>query len=190
VAAFSLAELVVVVGLVATLSAAAVPATLSGLSELQALGAVRYVFGRLQQARLEAIVRGRNTALRFTRGADGFQYAAYIDGNGDGVRASDIDEHIDTPILWPERLSERFSRVEFGALAGLPAVDGSAAPGDDPVRLGASDMVSFTPFGTATSGSLYILGPGHAQYAIRVFGETAKVRILRFDVRSGRWLPQ
>ena len=53
---------------------------------------------------------------------------------------------------------------------------------------GATELA--TPFGTATSGSLYILGPGHAQYAIRVFGETAKVRILRFDVRSGRWLPQ
>jgi hypothetical protein len=50
-------------------------------------------------------------------------------------------------------------------------------------------MVSFTAQGTATPGSLYIRGSGRAQFVVRIFGETGKTRILRFDPRSGTWKP-
>jgi hypothetical protein len=50
-------------------------------------------------------------------------------------------------------------------------------------------MVVFTPLGTATAGSLYILGGTRRQYALRIFAETGRSRVLRFDARSGTWTP-
>ena len=47
----------------------------------------------------------------------------------------------------------------------------------------------FTPLGTATTGTLYILGRGGAQYAVRIFGETGKTRLLKFDRPAARWNP-
>jgi hypothetical protein len=81
--------------------------------------------------------------------------------------------------------------VDFGALPDLPAIDaGSPAPGDDPIRFGASRMVSFSALGTSSSGTLYIRGRGDTQYAIRLVGATARVRMYRFDPRSHEWQPR
>jgi hypothetical protein len=126
--------------------------------------------------------------MRFTRSSESYTYAIYADGNGDGVRSVDIERGIDTPIQFDEHLTDQFPGVEFGALPGLPAVDPSSPPpGEDPIRLGPSDMAVFTPLGTSTPGSLYVLGRNSTQYAIRVFGETGKTRILRFNVRTRAW---
>jgi hypothetical protein len=49
--------------------------------------------------------------------------------------------------------------------------------------------VSFAPQGSASSGSIYVLGRAGSQYVIRVFGETGKTRILRYDAALRRWMP-
>jgi len=190
VAAFSLIELVFVVGLAATLGAAAVPQLLTSLDDIRAAAAARYLAGRLQLAKMEAVGRGRSVALRFVRSGGSFSFAAYADGNRDGVRSHDIQEGIDWLLQGSERLPDRFAGVDFGALTGLPPADPSGtAPGADPIRLGSSDMVSFSPLGTSTTGTLYLKGRRDAQYAVRVFGETGKARTLKFNRRSGEWKP-
>jgi type II secretory pathway pseudopilin PulG len=190
VAASSLIELVFVVGLAATISAAALPSLLASADDMRAEAAARYLSSRLQQVRMEAALRGRAAALRVARAGSAYTLAVYVDGNRDGIRARDIQDGIDWQLQPSERLPDRFSGVDFGALPGLPPVDPSGAPpGTDPIRLGSSDMVSFSPTGTCTSGSLYIKGKNAAQYVVRVFGETGKVRTLKFNPRSGEWKP-
>jgi hypothetical protein len=185
----SLIEVVFVAGVAATIGAVAIPSMLSGLDEFRTLGAVRYVSSRLQQTRMEAVVRTANTAIRFTQVGEAYSYAVYMDGNEDGVRTLDIERGIDREIRRQERLSDQFPGVDFGAIPGLPAVDpGGAAPGSDPLRIGSSDLLSFTALGTATSGSLYIRGARSTQYVVRVLGETGRTRILRFDTKTGRWV--
>lgn len=186
---YSLVELMVVAGLIATATAVAVPQTLAALDDSRTRGAARYVATRLQRARMDAVMRSVNVGLKFTAANGRYSYAVYVDGNGNGVRTSDISSGAD-PLLMPaERLADNFTNVEFGALPGLPAIDsGSSAPGADPIRLGASDIASFTALGTSTSGTVYIRGQ-RAQYAVRIFGDTAKTRVLRFDARSNRWIP-
>jgi hypothetical protein len=126
--------------------------------------------------------------MRFTKSGASYTYGIYVDGNGDGVRSADIDRGVDRPIQRDEQLMDQFPGVEFGTLPELPAVDASGPPpGDDPIRLGAGDMAVFTPSGTSTPGSLYILGRNRTQYVIRMFGETGKTRILKFNVRSRLW---
>jgi len=181
---------VFVLGLGATLSAMAVPAFLTGQDELRAAGAATYVAARFQRARLEAVTRSETVAVQFTQDGSGYVFAAYVDGNGNGVLTRDIQRAIDRPIGGAERLPDLFRGVEFGAIAGLPAIDpGGTPPGTDPIRLGAGSLASFTASGTASSGTVYIKSSGGAQYAVRVFGDTGKTRRLKFDRGDRTWKP-
>ena len=117
-------------------------------------------------------------------------YAVYLDGNRNGVRSADISDGVDPEIHKEERLSDLFPGVDFGAVPGLPSVEpGSPPPGDDPVRFGSTSMAVFSALGTSTPGSLYIRGRRDAQYAVRLFGQTGKIRVLKFNPRTRVWRP-
>jgi type II secretory pathway pseudopilin PulG len=188
VPAFSLIELLFVVGLAATLAAAAVPQLDASMDEFRAAGAARHVASRLQQARVRAITRSRDTALRVTKDARGYVMAVIEDGNRNGVLSRDIQDGIDTIVSPTERLNDQFPGVDFGAVPAIPGVEGSTPPGSDPVRLGSSDAATFTAIGTATAGSLYLRSRGNAQYVVRIYGETGRTRILRYNPRTHTWL--
>jgi len=139
---------------------------------------------------MEAVAKGANTALVFSTVDRDVVFTPFLDGNRNGVRSLDIRQGLDRPLGRSERLADQFPGIDFGTLPDLPAVDAStAAPGADPIRLGTANMVSFTPDGTATPGSLYLRGRGSTQLVVRVFGETGKTRILRFELRSRTWNP-
>jgi hypothetical protein len=187
---YSVLELVFVLSLSLTVAAAAVPQFQNGLDAYRAAGAARYIAGRLQRARMEAVLRSVEVALRFSSSSAGVSYAVYVDGNGNGVLSTDIQSGVDRMIVAPERLRDNFAGVDFGAIPGLPPVDaGGTAPGSNPVRLGSGSSASFSPDGTSSSGSLYILGARNTQFVVRLYGETAKVRVLRFDNRTHQWRP-
>jgi type II secretory pathway pseudopilin PulG len=189
-AGFSLIELALVAGLMATATAVATPLMLTALDDFKTLGAVRHISGLLQQARMQAALRHADVGMRFTLSGSLYTYAVYVDGNGNGVRSRDISNGVDREIRRPERLTDQFSGIDFGTLPGLPAVDASSSPpGTDPIRLGSSNLAVFTNAGTSTSGSLYIRGRRNVQYVIRVFGETGKTRILRLDPGTRQWKP-
>lgn len=189
-AAFSFIEILLVLGTAATVSAVAVPQTLATLDDSRTAAAARYVSARLQRTRMEAVSRNGSAALRFTFMSDHYDFAAYVDGNRNGVLSRDIQAGIDQVIQPADRLTDHFPGVDFGAVPDLPPVDStSTPPGSDPIRLGASDMVTFTSIGTATSGSLYIRGRRDTQYVVRVYGETGKTRVLKFNAGSGQWMP-
>ena len=185
---YSLIEIVFVAGLSTTLAAMAVPQMLSGLDEYRAAGAARYIATRLQRTRTLAITRSAIVSMRFTSAGSSYSYAEYVDGNGNGVLAREILSGVDRAVGAPEQLSHQFTRVDFGTLPGLPPIDaGGTAPGSDPIRLGSANSASFSPLGSATPGTVYILGRGGAQYAVRIFGETGKTRLLKFDRQTRRW---
>ena len=186
-AAFSLIELLFVLGVAATLTSVAVPQLSASLDEVRSAGAARHIAARLQQARVRALTRSRATALRIQADAGGYSISVYEDGNGNGVLASDIASGTDAPVGPPERLPELYTGVDFGALPGIPGAEGSVAPGTDPIRLGSADSVTFTPVGTATAGSLYLHGRTSTQYVVRIYGETGRTRILRYSPITRRW---
>jgi len=184
---YSALELLFATTLVAILSSVAVPQMLAAVDESRTIGAVRYLASRLQRARMEAVLRSAVVCLRFTTDASGYTFAVYVDGNGNGVLATDIQHGTDRLVNTPERLSDRFLGVDVGVLPNVPAIDaGSAPPNGDPLKLGASNAVSFSPQGTSSSGSVYVRGRGRTQYAIRVFGETGRVRVLRFNASTNQ----
>jgi Type II transport protein GspH len=188
-AGYSVVELLFALGLLLTLSAVAVPQALVVVDDYRTLGAVRYVTGRLQDARVEAITRGVDIGLRFVE-TGGYTMTPYLDGNGTGVLSRDIATGADPPLSTPVRLSDLFAGVDFGLADGLPPVEsGSPAPAGDPIKLGASDILSFGPLGSCSPGSLYLKGPDGQQYVIRLYGATGRVRVLTFDRRTRRWRP-
>jgi hypothetical protein len=171
-----------------TLSAAAVPEYLIAVDEARANGAAHHISGRLQRARMEAVLRSAMVGMQFTQTAGGYSYAVYVDGNGNGVLTRDIQHGADRLIVAAERLPGQFTGVEFGAIPGLPAVDsGGVAPGADPIRLGAGNIASFSALGTSSSGTVYIRSRRDAQYAVRISGETGRTRMWKFEPRTGRW---
>ena len=172
-----------------TLSASAVPGYLSALDDVRTSGAAHHLSARLQRARMEAVRRSAMVGLQFTQTPDGhYRYALYVDGNRNGVLTDDIQQGVDRLITATERLPDQFSGVEFGAIPALPAVDaGGKPPGADPIRLGAGNIASFSAVGTATSGTVYIRGRRGSQYAVRIFGETGKSRLLKFEPKAGKW---
>jgi type II secretory pathway pseudopilin PulG len=187
---YTLLELVFVAALGLTATAAAVPQYLSAVDDFRAAGAARYMAARFQRARMEAVMRSATVALQFTETPDGYSYAVYVDGNRNGVLTRDIQRGVDRLVGPPEQLPDQFAGVEFGAIPGLPPVDaGGTAPGTDPIRLGAGNLASFSAAGTASSGTVYIRSRRDAQYAVRIFGETGRIRMLKFDRGARQWRP-
>jgi type II secretory pathway pseudopilin PulG len=185
---YSLIELMAALSLVTTLAGIAVPQILAALDDFRAYGAARYMSGRLYQARMDAVARISNAAVRFRRDGESYAFAVYLDGNRNGVRSADITRGIDREIQKSQRLVDLFPGVDFGVVAGLPSVEpGSPPPGDDPIRFGSASMASFTALGASTPGSLYIRGRRDAQYVVRVFGQTGKIRVLKFNPRTRQW---
>jgi hypothetical protein len=105
----------------------------------------------------------------------------YVDGNRNGVRTRDIERQVDRPIGPAERLGSRFPGVSIGVMPGIE-IDA------DPVQIGATNVMTFTPLGTATSGTVYVRGRGAVQYAVRVLGATGRTRVLRYDPDTRTWL--
>jgi hypothetical protein len=97
------------------------------------------------------------------------------------VLARDILAGADAPFQPPVRLGDLFAHVAI-ALAGT-------GDGADPVQLsGGARLLSFTPLGTATAGSIYVRGADGSQFAVRVVGATGRTRIVRYDERRGSWI--
>jgi hypothetical protein len=176
------------ISILVTLAAMTLPQLLSGLDDVRAGMAARYLAHRMGLARLEAIKRSARVGFRFESAGDGYRYAAYLDGNGNGLRTADITAGIDPILGEGERIGDRFAGVSFSLGDGIPDVDGSVAPGASPVRFGSAGILTFTPLGTASSGTVYIRSRTGAQYAVRVLGVSARTRVLHFDTGQARWV--
>jgi Tfp pilus assembly protein FimT len=165
--------------LLALCATMAIPQASTLIDRARATAGARYLAGRMALARAEAVSRSTSVALRFEDGPDGIAFSVYLDGNRNGVLTRDIDAGVDRPLDRAVRLWELFPGVTIGV---TPATGES-----DPVQVGASNLLSFTPAGTATAGTVYIRGRDGSQLAVRVLGATGRTRVLRFDPRRAAW---
>ena len=164
------------------MAAMAIPQVLAGMDRARTVGAARYFAQRCGAARMQAITRSANVAIRFQPRDEDYVMQMFVDRNDNGVRIADIDSGVDTPLTEPASLQRDFPGVRIGIAPDLPI-------GSDPVKVGSGGLMSFTPLGTATPGSIFIVGKDGTQFAVRVLGATARTRLERYDARARRWLP-
>ena len=105
------------------------------------------------------------------------------------MRQTDIARGIDEPVDAPFRLREPFPGVRVARNAAVPSIgSGGAGAGDaGAVRLGAGGTLTMSPLGTATGGTIYLLGRGGRQAAVRVLAATGRVRVMTYDAGEGEW---
>jgi prepilin-type N-terminal cleavage/methylation domain-containing protein len=188
---YSLIEVLVATMLLVIVTAMAVPIVLYSAEYSRAAGAARYVAARMGTVRMEALKRSTYVALRFEDEDGHYRFSTYIDGNGNGIRSSEVARQIDFPLGRADQLEDHFPGVTFGFYDDvLPVMPDDALIGGDPIRIGRSEFLSFSPLGSATSGTLYVRGQGKQQFAVRVLGVTGRVSVLRFDFQNRRWTGQ
>ena len=142
--------------------------------------AARYFASRLGLARVQAVSRGAAIGLRFDPDPRGITFSVFQDGNGNGIRSADILAGIDSQIEQAVALSDHFPGADIGLTPNSPV--------NDPVQIGRTNILTFTPVGTATSGTIYISDRAGTQWAVRVLGATGRTRVLRYDASTQGWL--
>jgi prepilin-type N-terminal cleavage/methylation domain-containing protein len=176
---YSLAEVLVALGILAVLGGIGLSGLQNFWEDAKLLGVARVFRGHFMRARSVAARSGVYTAIRFEAEPDGLYYSLYRDGNYNGVLSSDIAAGRDRLLEGPYRLDGDVSGVRVGIIPGFPAPPPERGVIDpsDPVRFGRSNMLSFSPLGTATPGTFY-LATHRTQAAVRVTGASARVRVM------------
>jgi len=187
----ALIDLIVAVALCFILAAIAVPVVGGTLDRERTIVGTQYLAGQLQRARLEALKRAQAVAVRLEVVGERTQFRLYADANGNGVLQKDIDNGTDPPLTPLQWLDDQARDISLRVNQAATEVSGTStlAPGDDPLRIGSSALLTFSPLGSATSGTLYVSAHRGPQMAIRVFGATGRVRVLTFDAQARQWRP-
>jgi len=182
---YSLVESVVVLALVVAASAVATPIGQSAVDGMKPRQAAGFMASQFRLARQRAALTGMARALVFDWSAGRWSFRLCTDGNGNGVRRSELggEDACEAGIL---DLAAMFSGARIDVDPSVP--DPGGGPGSaDPVRFGASDVLTFSPTGSATAGTLYLQGVRGDQYAVRIAGITSRIRVLFFDEHSHTW---
>ena len=185
----ALLDTLVASALCMTMAAIAVPAIGGSLDRERTIVGAQYLAGQLQRARLESLKQARSVAVRLEIVDERARLQLFADGNGNGVSQRDIDRAIDLPLTPLEYLDDRSRDVSLRINQRIVAISGAGhlEPGDDPLRIGNTALLAFSPLGGATSGTLYVAAHRGPQMAIRVFGGTGRVRVLMFDAQARQW---
>lgn len=177
---FSLVEIMVVLVIAVILFVASLPRIAETSHEHRLRGAAIHLRGLLRQTRARAVTEARYIAVVFDEVDGDPVFLVYGDGNHNGIRRRDIQSGVEQSLREPYRLSETFPGVRYGS----PPV-GADTPFFPGLRIGRSRMVSFSPLGSSTTGTLFLSNHYGVVYAVVVFGATGRVRLARY--RGGRW---
>ena len=186
---YTLIETVVTASLCTVMGAMALPMIGRTLDRERTIIGAQFLAGQLQRARLESLRRARSVAVRLELVSGRTSVQLFVDADGDGVLQRDVDLGVDPPLTPLEFLDDRSRDVSLRINQPVTDAGGSGelSPGDDPLRIGRTALLSFSPLGGATAGTLYVAARRGPQMAIRVFGGTGRVRILTFDAQARQW---
>ena len=186
---YTLVDTVITTCLCTVISAMALPMIGRTLDRERTIIGTQFLAGQLQRARLESLRRARPVAVRLELVGGRTSFQLFVDGDGDGVLQGDVDVGLDPPLTPLEFLDDRARDVSLRINQPVtnPGGFGELAPGDDPIRIGGTALLSFSPLGGSTAGTVYVAARRGPQMAIRIFGGTGRIRILTFDAQARQW---
>lgn len=179
---YTITELLTVIAIVGLFTAISTPAWMN----LQRRAAVRTAAEELQSvfrgARMRAIASGRNVGVRFTKSGTTWMYALYDDRNGNGIKTAEINSGVDKRITVPQRVlnTVRYASIAVPTQTIIDPDGAKLKPTDSPVQFGSSAICSFSPLGESSSGTIYLTDSSGEIWCARVYGASAKVRVLRY----------
>lgn len=162
---------------------------LSAVRRAEVAAAARELAVTFHALRWRSVSEARAYGVRFLADGEGWRWVVVRDGNANGLRRAEIDAGVDPIVSGPHRLRGRRARFGFPDVDRVPRIppQGGSLPLDDPLRLGASDLVSFTPIGRSSTGSIYLTDGARELYGVVLFGPGTRVRVWRYDVAAARW---
>jgi prepilin-type N-terminal cleavage/methylation domain-containing protein len=189
---YTLAELLAVLAIVAMAVAAALPAAATLRDAGRAAAGARTMATLLSAQRWKSVTAHRVLGLQFRKAGTNWTWREVADGNGNGLRTADIARGIDPVLTQDAALERQIENVTLGIPPGGPYPEAPPgtdmlSAGDDPVRFGRSDLISFSPVGSASSGTLYVTDGRRGFYAVVLFGPTARLRVWRYRPEERRW---
>jgi prepilin-type N-terminal cleavage/methylation domain-containing protein len=189
---YTLAELLAVLAIVAMAVAAALPAAATLRDAGRAAPGARTMATLLSAQRWKSVTAHRVLGLQFRKAGTNWTWREVADGNGNGLRTADIARGIDPVLTQDAALERQVENVTLGIPPGGPYPEAppgtdTLSAGDDPVRFGRSDLISFSPVGSASSGTLYVTDGRRGFYAVVLFGPTARLRVWRYRPEERRW---
>lgn len=179
-AGVTLVELVVVMAIGIGIAGLSAPVAASVVDSSRARQAAAFLSSTFRLARQQAVGRGVNVGVVFDRPGARWTLKVCRDGNANGIRRADVQSGVDPCFDGPFEISQLFPNVDVSVDATLRGPSGEAGS-PDPVRFGASDIVSFSPLGSCTAGSVFLRSSRGAQYVIRTTGVTGRVRVLKYE---------
>lgn len=186
---FSLIELMTVVAIVGLVVVVTIPAFGKMRRRAALLAATAELRSVFHLTRSRAIARNVNCGLKFTRVHGQWRFAVYEDGDRDGVRNDDIRKGTDRMVSGPRTVFRDSGIIDIGLL-DIPIRDPDGdplGPNKSPVAFNRSAICSFSPYGESTPGTIYLTDGGRDLWAVRVYGATAKMRVLRYDRGTRKW---
>jgi hypothetical protein len=189
-AGVTLLDAVFVMSLLLVGTSVAVPVISEWQSRSRIQAAARLVAIQIRMARARAVRDGAHVGLVFRADERGVMFRMHRDGNANGLRRLDVDRGIDVPLGGPMRLGEWFAGTGFHIPLDLPPIDDGPglAAGSDAIRLaGGGAILSCSPSGSATAGTLYVGNVRGDAFAVRVLGSTGRVRVLEYLRSAQGW---
>ncbi len=187
---FTLIEFLIVVAIVGLMIAITLPSFGRMRRHAALKAAAAELRTQFHQARSRAIAHNVNCGIKFLLLAGEWHFAIYEDGDGDGVRNDDIKSGKDRLIARPRVALPTSNAVTIGLLdIAIKDPDGDLlSPSKSPVVFNTSTICSFSPLGQSTPGTIYLTDRTRGDlYAVRVFGTSAKIRVLRYLRETGKW---
>lgn len=182
-------ELLIALMALASLAALTTPVAASVVDASRVRHAAGFLSSRFRLARQEAVGRGVNVGVVFDQVGGKWSVRVCRDGTRNGLRRAEIQSGADPCLDGPHHMDALFPHVSVGV---DPLLRGPAGePGSpDPVRFGSANLISFSPLGSCTAGSLFLRSSSGAQYVVRVGGVNGRIRVFRYDSPNAGWRPE
>ena len=180
----TLLELLVVLGLIGLFVLVTTTNLTATQRQLDFDHFAREIASSLETCRWRAFRERCYTGILIGQNPDGYQFSFFADGNRNGIRTADIQQGTDPPFYRPVAIRRAAGDMEAAVLTGAPEIPPKKGELDvtDPVKFGKSNLISFSPDGQSSSGTLYLAC--HSQkrmYAIVLYGPTARLTVWKYS---------
>jgi Tfp pilus assembly protein FimT len=181
----SLLELLVVLALIALFVVLTTANLAATQRQLDFDHFAREIFSSLKQCRWKAFRDRCYTGVLIGQTDNGYVFSFHNDGNGNGIRTQEIEEGTDPSFQRPVPIRRASGDMEAAILSpDIPEIPPKKGvlDVDDPVKFGKSNIISFSPDGQSSSGTLYL--SCHSQkrmYAIVLYGPTTRMTLWKYS---------